>query len=69
MKLNLPAALLIMIGALLIYSAYKDEDPRKVVGDALGLNVKGWDSAGKAVAGAVKQIPIVNTPGVPVVSV
>lgn len=73
MKLNLPAALLILFGALLIYSAYSKEDPRKIVGSALGLDVKGWSDAGKAVPKALGKIPIKtpapNTPGVPVVTV
>ncbi len=74
MKLNLPATLMIFVGVLLIYSAYKKEDPRKIVGSALGLDVKGWDSAGKAVAEGIKKIPIEakpnpNTPGQTVVTV
>ena len=75
MKLNLPAALCILIGALLIYSAYRDEDPRRIIGEALGLDVKGWDKAGKAVPEAAGKVleniksPNPNTPGVPVVTV
>jgi hypothetical protein len=36
-KLNLPAVLMVFIGVLLIYSAYKDEDPRNVIFEALNI--------------------------------
>lgn len=37
MKLNLPALLMIFAGALLIYGAHSNQDPRNVIFAALGL--------------------------------
>lgn len=57
MKLNLPATLMIFVGMLLIYSAYKDSDPRDVVAESLGIKRRtGFDKAGKAAADALGKI-------------
>lgn len=76
MKLNLPAVLMILVGTLLIYSAYKKEDPRNVIFESLGIKRRvGTEAAGKAAAETARKLakPAVNVPsavpGSPVVTV
>lgn len=55
MRLNLPAVLLLFIGAVLIYSGVKHRDPRNVVLEALGSKRRVPElisGVGSAVAGA-----------------
>lgn len=72
MKMNLPALLMVFIGVLLIYSAYKNEDPRNVVFEALGIKQRIPPPPGKVVGKWMEPsttVPPANKPGVPVVTV
>lgn len=79
MKLNLPALLMIVIGTLLIYGAYKNQDPRNVVFEALGIKQRvpnpvssnvGTDlGPGQFVPHIAGSSAPVNTPGVTVTNI
>ena len=59
MNLNLPGVVMFVAGAVLMYSAVKNRDPRDVVLTALGQKARygdiSIDGVGKAVGGAVAE--------------
>lgn len=75
MKLNLPALVMILVGAILINAAYKNKDPRNVVFGALGIKmtvpdpVPSGTSLGTGTFTPHTKTTEANTPGVTVVTV